>query len=165
MKRSLLPSFCALLLVGCGAADRKTTFAQNVETKGVATSTPPPIPAAPAPATHAAPLPVRPPQVPPELPAPVQEVVRLAQTTLSEGVLVDYIAVIQEPFSLGRPDGLVNDVWATLTVPKLEPLWLHVRALTPCHPVVKKWTRTNPLLGQRAATVVYLVLGPVHAML
>ena len=100
MKRSLLPSFCALLLVGCGAADRKTTFAQNVETKGVATSTPPPIPAAPAPATHAAPLPVRPPQVPPELPAPVQEVVRLAQTTLSEGVLVDYIAVIQEPFSL-----------------------------------------------------------------
>ena len=51
-------------------------------------------------------------------------------------------------------------VWtkAAATVPKLEPLWLHVRALTPCHPVVKKWTRTNPLLGHHTATVVYLSL-------
>ena len=104
MKRSLLPSFCALLLVGCDAAERKTAFAQNVETKGVVTSAPPPIPPAPAPApapaTNAVAVAVRLPQAPPELPAPVQEVVRLAQTTLSEGVLVDYIAVIKEPFSL-----------------------------------------------------------------
>ncbi|MEI6357085.1 MAG: DUF6600 domain-containing protein [Verrucomicrobiota bacterium] len=116
MKRSLLPSFCALLLVGCGAAERKTAFAQNVETKGAATSTPPPIPAPPAPATNAVFLAVRPPQAPPELPAPVQEVVRLAQTTLSEGVLVDYIAVIKEPFSLDADQVIyLNDLGVPMT--------------------------------------------------
>ena len=63
MKRSLLPSFCALLLVGCDDAERKTAFAQNVETKGVVTTVPPPIPAAPAlaPAANAVPVAVRPP--------------------------------------------------------------------------------------------------------
>lgn len=40
------------------------------------------------------------PPAPPDLPAPVREVVRLAQTTLGQTVLVDYVATIKEPYSL-----------------------------------------------------------------
>lgn len=39
-------------------------------------------------------------QAPPELPAPVQEVVRLAQTTLGDGVLLGYVENLKTPYSL-----------------------------------------------------------------
>lgn len=41
-----------------------------------------------------------PPAPPPELPADVQEVVQLAQNTLGEQVLVDFVATIDKPYSL-----------------------------------------------------------------
>ena len=87
MKRFSLPSFCALLLAGCAAAEQKAAVPEKAAPKAIAATV------APAPTTKAV-------VPPPELPAPVQEVVRLAQTTLSEGVLVDYIATIKEPFAL-----------------------------------------------------------------
>jgi hypothetical protein len=40
------------------------------------------------------------PPLPPELPAPVQEVVQLAQNTLGEQVLIDFVATIATPYSL-----------------------------------------------------------------
>ena len=40
------------------------------------------------------------PAAPPELPADVQEVVQLAQNTLGEQVLIDFVATIDQPFSL-----------------------------------------------------------------
>ncbi len=44
--------------------------------------------------------PVQAPTPPPDLPAPVQEVVRLAQTTLGDGVLLGYIDNLKAPYSL-----------------------------------------------------------------
>lgn len=53
-------------------------------------------------------------KLPPELPAPVQEVIRLAQTTLGENVLVSYVNSIAEPFTLSA-DQLIylNDLGLT----------------------------------------------------
>ncbi len=91
MKRSLLLSLCAVLLAGCDPADRslvavavdKASADPNTDTNAVAVAAP-----------------VIAPTPPPELPAPAQEVVRLAQTSLGETVLVNYIATIRQPFKL-----------------------------------------------------------------
>lgn len=84
MKRFILPSLCVVLLAGCGAVDGQSIGGSKTEITNAIAPT----------------VTVRPPTPPPELPVPVQEVVRLAQTTLGESVLVDYIATIQEPYRL-----------------------------------------------------------------
>lgn len=106
MKRLLLPSLCAVLLTGCDAVDAPLVA---VAADKAASTTNAAIEAAAVTDTNAvdtnvglalAPDTVKPPTPPPNLPAPVQEVVRLAQTTLGESVLVDYVATIKEPFKL-----------------------------------------------------------------
>jgi len=123
MKRLIFPYVFAAFLAGCDAADRVATASAPVQATNppvVPTSATPTAPDAPSestPPTRAAtvpPLPpqtgpaaeqpsvvpVAPPQPPPELPPAVQEVVRLAQTTLGEPVLISYIESIREPFTL-----------------------------------------------------------------
>lgn len=51
----------------------------------------------PAPPPAVAPTPLKP---PPDLPAPAQEVVRLSQSTVGEGVVVDYISTVTSPYTL-----------------------------------------------------------------
>jgi len=111
MKRFILPSLCVALLAGCNAAEHppvKTASAVAPKANVVA-------------APMAVPPVVRPATPPPELPAPVLGVVRLAQTTLGEGVLVDYVATLKEPYSLNadqviylRDLGLSDTVIQTL---------------------------------------------------
>lgn len=108
MNRLLLPTLCAVVLAGCDGSQ-----AQNPSPAAPSSNAKPADPAiaaiAPvsgasngAPTTvgegvAAAALTLK---APPELPVPVQEVVRLAQTTLGENVLVSYINNITEPFRL-----------------------------------------------------------------
>jgi hypothetical protein len=97
----LLTTLCAALVSGCDAADR--ALAQT----GGAGETAPAAAKAPAAApgtTNATPAvadgDVALPKPPPELPAPVQEVVQLAQNTLGEQVQLDFVATINEPYAL-----------------------------------------------------------------
>ena len=102
MKRLLLPALTAALLVGCDGDDPHAALAGNTDG-----SAPAPIPASKgatagtnSPALALAPESIQPPAAPPALPEAVRDVVRLAQTSVSEGVLVDYINTLKEPYSL-----------------------------------------------------------------
>jgi len=95
MKRSILPALCLALVAGCEFGSR--SLAQTASDP--AGSAPPTAPAAPAQAsTNAAALIPVPPV--PVLPAPVSEVIQLTRRGLSEGVVTDFIAQIQEPYTL-----------------------------------------------------------------
>lgn len=95
MKRSILPALCLALVAGCELGSR--SLAQTASDPAV--SAPPPPPAAPSQASTnaAAQIPVPP---VPVLPAPVSEVIQLTRRGLSEGVVTDFIAQIQEPYTL-----------------------------------------------------------------
>ena len=110
MIRILVPSLCALVLAGCdgGQPQNTATSAPAVITAAApAVVAPPPaagtnealkeIAAAAVPQVNPEAVAFKPPV---ELPAPVQEVVRLAQTTLGENVLLSYIGTITEPYKL-----------------------------------------------------------------
>jgi hypothetical protein len=102
----LLPALLAALVTGCEPAE-KAVAAEPAPTPSVATASP----AAPKAGALANPAPVtnspaasaavaEAPAAPPELPAPVQDIVQLAQSTLGEQVLVDFVATIEKPFTL-----------------------------------------------------------------
>lgn len=98
----ILPALLVLLATGCDTAER----AQAAEPAVVATNDVPVAAVATpkadstnAPAVSAADTGTLP-KPPPELPAPVQDVVQLAQNTLGEQVLVDFVATIETPYSL-----------------------------------------------------------------
>lgn len=116
MKRLLIPALAASLLMGCDGDDPKSSLSSRVEAatagSGATSTATASTNTAGATATNAASggtnattavasgLAVLPPTVPPPLPEPVRDVVRLGQTSVSEGVLVDFIGTIKEPFSL-----------------------------------------------------------------
>ena len=101
MKRLLIPVLTASLLVGCDGDDPHAALAGQTDGSAAA----PKSPAASSPGTSNSTAPasesVRPPAPPPALPEAVRDVVKLAQTSVSEGVLVDYINTLKEPYSLG----------------------------------------------------------------
>ncbi len=102
----LLPAVVALLITGCDRVESAVASAPtggNPATNGVATATTSTnvskgstngLAAEAGSAEMALPTP------PPELPADVQEVVQLAQNTLGEQVLIDFVATIDKPYSL-----------------------------------------------------------------
>lgn len=102
----LLPAVLAALLTGCEPAEMAQA-AEPPPAPAVATN-PPAAPKVAAPAKSGAPTnspaataeTVETPPAPPELPAPVQDVVQLAQSTLGEQVLVDFVATIEKPYTL-----------------------------------------------------------------
>lgn len=114
MKRLLIPALAASLLMGCDGDDPKSGLSSRVESATAGSGAPTAAKAATSTAsannaasgdTNATPaaassLAVLPPTAPPPLPEPVRDVVRLGQTSVSEGVLVDFIGTIKEPFSL-----------------------------------------------------------------
>ena len=108
MKRFLLPSLCAVLLVACDSGER---IAKANDAVGASSGTSPanpndPPPSDPPPSR----IPVRT-KPAPELPAPVAEVVQLAQTTLGESVLIHFIEAIREPFTLNADQVIyLNDI-------------------------------------------------------
>lgn len=143
MKRFLLPPLCAVVLAACDGGQ-----AQNATT-----TTPPPVTAAPSATPAATAETVKPSvateapptapmvakfKVAPELPPPVQEVIRLAQTTLGENVLISYVEGISEPFKLSA-DQLIylNDLG--VTDPVIQSLLKRESALrtTPAAAVAK----------------------------
>ena len=94
MKRSILPALCLALAAVCGPGSR-----------AVAQSATPPPGSAPRPVNPAAELSTNSPvtipvPVVPTLPPPVNEVVQLIRRGLGEAVVLDFIAKIQEPYSL-----------------------------------------------------------------
>ncbi len=102
----ILPALLAVLATGCDTAERAQA-AEPASPASAATTNAASPTAAPwsksgatngptQTATNALALP----QPPPELPAPVQDVVQLAQNTLGEQVLVDFVATIETPYSL-----------------------------------------------------------------
>jgi hypothetical protein len=129
MKRLLLPIFCAGWITGCDSgiarnAQNDAAAAATAGTNNVATMVPT-IPATNGPAAKAA---DEAPIVattrlspPPELPEPVQEVVRLHQRVIGEGVVVDYIRTIKEPFTLSADQVIyLNDLG--ISVPVIQAL-------------------------------------------
>ncbi len=110
MIRILVPSLCAIVLAGCDGGQAQTTATSPpavITAAAPAVVAPPPaastnaagkeIAAAAVPPVNPEAVAFRPPV---ELPAPVQEVVRLAQTTLGENVLLSYIGTITESYKL-----------------------------------------------------------------
>lgn len=98
----ILPALMVLLATGCDTAEK----AQAAEPAAVSTNDAPVAAVAPAkvdstnaPVASAADAGALP-KPPPELPGPVQDVVQLAQNTLGEQVLVDFVATIETPYSL-----------------------------------------------------------------
>lgn len=121
MKPLLLSAVCvALVSSGCGAEERAALFSGKPARAAtlVAAASPAALqttsggggsPASAAlaggptnaPAAHGETVAeIPPPQPPPELPAPAAQVVQLAQSTLGEQVLVDYVATVDEPYEL-----------------------------------------------------------------
>ena len=101
MKRLLLPALTAALLVGCDGEDPRAALAGNTDGSAAATASTGAKTGTNSPAIALAPESIQPPAAPPPLPEAVRDVVRLAQTSVSEGVLVDYINTLKEPYSLG----------------------------------------------------------------
>ncbi|HTI70479.1 MAG TPA: DUF6600 domain-containing protein [Candidatus Limnocylindria bacterium] len=119
MKR-LLPHAClAVLLAGCDLRSASVTDAQTsangtvlatnspavtgtraVEGSGTNKATAIQAPKAAVLAEDPAPAQIAVPKPPPDLPVPVAEVVRLAQHTLGESVLIDYVNSVKEPYTL-----------------------------------------------------------------
>jgi len=101
----LLPALAALLTAGCDRVESATTAqagsnpATNA-TAAAATATSPLRGSTNSQAADAVSPGIAPPTAPPELPADVQEVVQLAQNTLGEQVLIDFVATIEKPYSL-----------------------------------------------------------------
>ena len=108
MNRILLPALFAVVLAGCGGGlAQNSALAPSPSTNPVATvpaavptgtdavlTSKPLVPTAPV----ASPLPRV--TLPTELPPQVREVVRLAQTTLGENILLSYVQTISEPYHL-----------------------------------------------------------------
>ena len=119
MKRFLLPSLCAALLVGCDGDDPKSLLADKLDGSAAKSGLP-----TNNVATEVA---IEPPKTPPALPEPVREVLKLAQTSVSEGVLVDFIGTIRESFSLNA-DQIIYLTDLGLTGPTLQALLKHAPA-------------------------------------
>jgi hypothetical protein len=102
----LLPALVALLITGCDRAESAVASAPAGGNPATSVPTPPATSTNVAkgstnsPAAEAKSGDVAPPAPPPELPAGVQEVVQLAQNTLGEQVLIDFVATIDKPYSL-----------------------------------------------------------------
>jgi hypothetical protein len=121
MKLALVPIGLAAFICGCSPVGGQDTNDSRIsKTNTVATATAPA--GAEVPNTNVPPAVASAPTIPavkppPDLPIPAQEVVKLAQSTLGEGVLLGYIANIREPFSLSADQiiylndlGLSNNV-------------------------------------------------------
>ncbi|MFM8357600.1 MAG: DUF6600 domain-containing protein, partial [Verrucomicrobiota bacterium] len=140
MKPSLYLSLAAALFLGCEGSGQSA----GDNPAGRATNAPPaasPTPAETSPANRVAPAPT--PAASPEakvsappLPGPVADLVRLAQTRLSEEVLVRYVEGIREPVALdaeqliyladlGIPDAVI------LALQKKGPVTEEVAAVSP----------------------------------
>jgi hypothetical protein len=163
MKRFILPSCFALLLAGCNvgpAASNDTAPAAATVATANSTNAPEAVVAdskTNAPAVVAAES-VPPanasvanselseiPKAPPELPAPVGEVVRLAQHTIGESILVDYIGSVQEPYTLNADQIIyLHDLGISPGV--MQALLKHSAgpAPTPLRPVVTPTTAFAP---------------------
>lgn len=117
MNALLIPALCAAVLVGCDGSQAQvpvpapspsaSASAKSPETAAAAPVVTNEAPTKPAETAAASSSPVVENKIvevkiksPSELPAPVQEVVRLAQTTLGESVLLSYINNITESFKL-----------------------------------------------------------------
>ena len=122
INRLFIPSLCAVVLAGSDGSQAQNTsrVSAPAQTASAASINPaPPSPTVAVGATNpaattpegAVPAPAPALKAPPELPGPVQEVVRLAQTTLGENVLVSYINNITEPYRLTADDIIyLNDL-------------------------------------------------------
>ncbi len=119
MKRILLPSLCAALLVGCDGDDPKALLADKLDGSAAKVASP----------TNSVgtELAVEPPKTPPALPEPVRDVLRLAQTSVSEGVLVDFIGTIRETFNLSA-DQIIYLTDLGLSGPTIQALLKHTPA-------------------------------------
>lgn len=101
----LLPALAALLTAGCNRVESATTAQAGSNpatnpTAAAATATNPLKGSTNSEAADAVSPGIAPATPPPELPADVQKVAQLAQNTLGEQVLIDFVATIEKPYSL-----------------------------------------------------------------
>ncbi len=132
MKTTALAIAALGLLCGCdiagsrlaadGEISRATSVAADTTSAPSAASAAAPSPAATNPVVVPTAGPIKElaaPVPPPDLPGPVQEVVRLAQTTLGDGVLLGFIDNIKEPYGLNADQIIyLNDLGLSESVIK-----------------------------------------------